>query len=53
MSMVPTEITTEIFHEISDTYLDKLVGELEALQEEREDVDVELTVRFLSTFSNP
>lgn len=43
-SLVPTQISDGVYHEIADLYMDKLVAELEALQEEREDVDVELTV---------
>lgn len=41
----PTEISTEYYHEQSDAFMDRLVAELEALQEEREDVDVEFSVR--------
>lgn len=44
-SLAPTEITTEVYHEQSDAFMERLVAELEALQEEREDVDVEFSVR--------
>ena len=41
----PTEISIEEFHSRSDAFLDSLVSKLEAMQEERDDVDVEYTVR--------
>ena len=39
------EISTDRFHELSDSYLSVLVDRLEVLQEGREDVDVEYSVR--------
>jgi frataxin len=40
----PTEITMEEYHQVSDEYMDALASKLEALQEAREDVDVEFSV---------
>lgn len=49
----PTEITVEEYHQASDAYMDTIVAKLEQLQEQREDVDVEFSVRiyFSSTYS--
>jgi frataxin len=41
----PTDISIEQYHEVSDAYIDKMVAVLEELQEERDDVDVEYSVR--------
>lgn len=46
-SVAPTDITIEEYHKISDKYMDKMVEELEALQEDREDVDVEFSVCYV------
>jgi len=40
------ELTQEQYNELSDEYMDMMVEKLEELQEEREDVDVEYSVRF-------
>lgn len=40
----PIELSTEAYNELSDVYMDRIVARLEALQEEREDVDVEYSV---------
>ncbi|KAH0533665.1 hypothetical protein FGG08_007602, partial [Glutinoglossum americanum] len=37
----PANISTEEYHELADDYLDHLVSKLEALSEQRDDVDVE------------
>ncbi|KAL8869479.1 MAG: hypothetical protein Q9174_004244, partial [Haloplaca sp. 1 TL-2023] len=37
----PVEMGVEMYHRVADRYIDELVGKLEAVQEEREDVDVE------------
>jgi frataxin len=49
----PTEVTMEEYHQASDAYMDTIVAKLEQLQEQREDVDVEFSVRiyFSSTYS--
>lgn len=47
----PTPLSTDEYHKISDAYIDTLVAQLEAMQEEREDVDVEYSVRPLIPFS--
>lgn len=44
----PTPISTDEYHKLSDAYIDTLVSQLEEMQEEREDVDVEYSVRSLS-----
>lgn len=38
-------LTTDQYHHLSDQYIDTLVAALEEMQEEREDVDVEYSVR--------
>lgn len=40
-------LSTEQYHKISDRYIDGLVAQLEEMQEEREDVDVEYSVRLV------
>ncbi len=49
----PSPISSEQFHRISDAYIDTLVAKLEALQEEREDVDVEYSAGVLSLIFPP
>jgi frataxin-like iron-binding protein CyaY len=34
----------EEYHKVSDAYMDTIVAKLEQLQEQREDVDVELSI---------
>ena len=41
----PADITEDDYHTVADEYLDKLISRLEQLQDEREDVDVEYSVR--------
>ena len=41
----PADITEGDYHTVADEYLDKLLSRLEQLQDEREDVDVEYSVR--------
>ena len=40
----PTEITEEEYHEHADRYLDTLNEQAEALQESRQDVEVDFSV---------
>lgn len=40
------ELSQEQYNDLSDKYMDMMVEKLEELQEEREDVDVEYSVRF-------
>ena len=42
----PVELSNEEYNQLSDDYMDSIVNKLEELQEEREDVDVEYSVRF-------
>ncbi|PBP22016.1 hypothetical protein BUE80_DR007142 [Diplocarpon rosae] len=44
----PVDISIEEFHELADRYLDVLIEKLEALQEEREEVDVEYSAGVLT-----
>jgi frataxin len=39
------EITEQEYHEIADEYLDNVVSRFEELQDQREDIDVEFSVR--------
>ena len=41
----PTPLSQEVYHTHADAYIDTLVAELEELQELREEVDVEYSVR--------
>ncbi len=41
------EITDEQYHELSDEYLENLLNKFENAQDERDDMDVEYSVRFL------
>ena len=45
------EITEQEYHEIADQYLDNVVGRFEELQDQREDIDVEFSVRKASRSS--
>jgi len=45
---VPTEISIEEYHQVSDAYMDIVVAKLEQLQEQREDVDVEFSAGVLT-----
>lgn len=42
------DITEQEYHEIADEYLDNVVNRFEELQDQREDVDVEFSVRIAS-----
>ncbi|KAK3173040.1 hypothetical protein OEA41_006368 [Lepraria neglecta] len=44
----PAAITVDVYHKISDAYIDALLAQLEELQEEREDVDVEYSAGVLT-----
>jgi len=44
-SAAPAPLTDQQYNEISDDYMNAIVEKLEQLQEEREDVDVEYSVR--------
>lgn len=41
----PANITDAQYHTVADEYFDRLLSRLEALQDQREDVDVEYSVR--------
>lgn len=41
----PAHITIDEYHELADIYIDDLVSKLEQIQEEREDVDCDYSVR--------
>jgi len=45
---VPTEISNEEYHELSEKYMDHMVEKLEELQEAREDVEVEYSAGVLT-----
>lgn len=45
----PVELSNEQYNQLSDDYIDAIVSKLEELQEEREDVDVEYSVRLPSS----
>lgn len=49
----PTPLSTDEYHTRSDAYIDALLAQLEAMQEEREDVDVEYSVRPPFSSSSP
>jgi frataxin len=51
-SLTPADLTPEEYHEIADQYLEKLILKLEQKQEETNEIDAELVVRFhsLATF---
>lgn len=41
----PADITDSAYHLVADEYLERLITYLETLQDEREDIDVEYSVR--------
>lgn len=47
-SASPADLSIEEYHQLSEDYMDSIVGKLEELQEDREDVDVEYSVRLTS-----
>lgn len=49
----PAGITTEQYEELSNEYMDRIVEKLEQLQEEKETIDVEYSVRPLSPLPEP
>jgi frataxin len=42
----PAELTVAEYNELADAYMDAVVEKMEQLQEERDDVDVEYSVRY-------
>lgn len=50
-AMQPTEVSEEEYHEHSEAFMDALNEKAEQLQEGREDVEVEYSVRFSLTGS--
>jgi len=44
----PAELSIERYNELSDEYMESILGKLEQLQEEREDVDVEYSAGVLT-----
>ncbi|KAI9723234.1 MAG: hypothetical protein M1812_001116 [Candelaria pacifica] len=48
-----TELSNDDYHRVSDNFMDELVRKLEALQEEREDVDVEFSAGVLTVSFPP
>ena len=44
--LVPAEITESQYHQLADEYLESILGKFEEMQDLREDVDVEYSVRF-------
>lgn len=47
--LTPTEITEAQYHKLADEYLEAILGTFEELQDAREDVDVEYSVRTPAT----
>ena len=39
------DITDDVYHSVADEYMDRLVTHLEGIQDQREDIDVEYSVR--------
>ena len=48
----PTPLTDEAYHGQADTYLENLMARIEELQEKREDIDCEFTVRVVVLHSS-
>lgn len=46
----PAELTDTQYHELSDQYLDNLLNKFEAVQDEREDIDIEYSVSSVLSF---
>jgi hypothetical protein len=42
----PADLTMDEYHKLSDQYLERLVDKFEALQEQKEEIDCEYSVRF-------
>jgi frataxin len=42
---VVADITEQEYHDLADEYLDSVVGKFEELQDQREDIDVDFSVR--------
>lgn len=42
---VVADITEQEYHDLADEYLDNVVGKFEELQDQREDIDVDFSVR--------
>ena len=45
----PTPLSQDQYHHYADSYIDSLVAELEEMQEQIEEVDVEYTVRLITS----
>jgi frataxin len=45
VSVAASDITEAEYHQLADEYLETLLGKFEELQDAREDVDVEFSVR--------
>lgn len=43
----PADLSTEKFHEFADQFIEAVIGKMEQLQEKREDVDLEYSVRLI------
>ena len=52
-TQAPTPISPSTYHALADEYIDALVLELEELQEDREEVDCEYSVRILPSSISP
>ncbi|KAI9760748.1 MAG: Sigma-adaptin 3A [Chaenotheca gracillima] len=50
---VPADITTDEYHELSDQFMDELVSKLEAIQEEKGEIDVEYSAGVLTVAFPP
>ena len=46
----PTDITDDVYHDLSDRYLEGVVAKLEEMQESTQDLDVEFSVRASTHF---
>ena len=44
LASAPAELSMSEYHKLSDQYLERLVDKLEALQEQKEDIDCEYSV---------
>lgn len=45
----PAELSESQYHDIADEYLENVLTIFEALQDSREDIDIEFSVRFISS----
>lgn len=51
VSVAASDITEAEYHQLADEYLETLLSKFEELQDAREDVDVEFSVRFWPSFT--